>query len=128
MNFYNLFLVGSGGFLGSIARYVTARSIDRKLNVLLFPYGTFIVNIAGSLILGMLYGWLSRKTGDSKSLRLFLGTGFCGGFTTFSAFTFENVNLWQQKLIVESIFYILISLLLGFLAVVAGISIGKSIS
>jgi fluoride exporter len=126
MTFYNMLLVGGGGFLGSIARYITSRSIDDKLNSV-FPYGTLTVNIAGSLIIGVLYGWLSRK-GEGESIRLLLGTGFCGGFTTYSAFAFENVNLWQQKMPAPSIMYIIVTLVIGFLAVAGGISIGKSIS
>jgi CrcB protein len=126
MTFYNMLLVGGGGFLGSIARYITSRSIDDKLNSV-FPYGTLIVNIAGSFIIGILYGWLSRK-GEGESIRLLLGTGFCGGFTTYSAFAFENVNLWQQKMHAPSIMYIIATLVIGFLAVAGGISIGKSIS
>jgi CrcB protein len=126
MTFYNMLLVGGGGFLGSIARYITSRSIDDKLNTF-FPYGTLTVNIAGSLIIGVLYGWLSRK-GEGESLRLLLGTGFCGGFTTYSAFAFENVNLWQQKMLTPSLLYIIVTLVFGFLAVAGGISIGKSIS
>jgi CrcB protein len=118
--------VGGGGFLGSIARYITSRSIDDKLNSV-FPYGTLTVNIVGSLIIGVLYGWLSRK-GEGESLRLLLGTGFCGGFTTYSAFAFENVNLWQQKMPAPSIMYIIVTLVIGFLAVAGGVSIGKSIS
>jgi CrcB protein len=127
MTFYNLLLVGSGGFLGSIARYVTSRTIDGKLNSV-FPYGTLTVNIAGSLAIGILYGWLSRKSGEGESMRLLLGTGFCGGFTTYSAFAFENVTLWQQKMSMPATLYILVTLTIGFLAVVGGIAIGKSLS
>jgi fluoride exporter len=127
MNLYNLFLVGAGGMLGSIARYATAYSIDKKLNTLI-PFGTLTVNIAGSFVLGVLYAWASRKTGDSESVRLLIGTGFCGGFTTFSAFALENVNLLNQKMMISSLLYITLTILIGFLAIAAGMAVGKSIS
>lgn len=126
MNFYNVLLVGAGGFLGSIARYLTSRSIDEKLTAL-FPYGTLTVNVVGSLIVGVLYGWLTRKPEGGESVRLLLGTGFCGGFTTYSAFALESVALWQQKLPGPFAVYTLVTLVLGLLAVAAGILIGKSI-
>jgi CrcB protein len=127
MNFYSLMLVGSGGFLGSVARYVTAKSIDEKVSSLI-PHGTLAVNIIGSFILGILYAFIARKVGFTDNLKLLLGTGFCGGFTTYSAFAFENVNLLQQKLLSLSVLYILLTLTFGFLAVFAGISVGKYLS
>jgi fluoride exporter len=126
MDLYKLFLVGTGGLLGSIARYVTASSIDKKLNAI-FPFGTFTVNVVGSFILGLLYAWLSRKTGESENLKLLIGTGFCGGFTTFSAFALENVNLLSQKALTPSLLYILLTMVMGFLAVVAGSVLGRSL-
>jgi fluoride exporter len=127
MNLYKLMLVATGGMLGSVARYVTARSIHEKLSGG-FPYGTLAVNIIGSFILGLMYAWFSRKVIDNENLRLLIGTGFCGGFTTFSAFAFENVNLLQQKMFSSSVLYILLTLVIGFLAVAAGLALGKSIS
>ena len=126
MNFYQLLLVGSGGFFGSVARYLTSRTIDAKLNSV-FPYGTFAVNVIGSFILGIVYIVAMRKTGGSDNIRLLLGTGFCGGFTTFSAFAFENLNLLDQKLIGSSLIYITASLVFGVIAVFAGIAVGKSL-
>jgi fluoride exporter len=126
MNLYNLFLVGAGGMLGSIARYATAYSVDKKLNTLI-PFGTLTVNIAGSFVIGMVYAWASRKTGESESIRLLVGTGFCGGFTTFSAFALENVNLFDQKAFAPSLLYIGLTLIIGFVAVACGSAIGKSI-
>lgn len=120
MTFYNLLIVGVGGFLGSVARFVTSRMIDGRLNAV-FPYGTLTVNLAGSLILGLVYGLAIRKTGMSEHLRLFLGVGFCGGFTTFSTFAWENLNLLQQKMAFASALYIAVSLVAGILAVVAGV-------
>lgn len=120
MTFYNLLIVGVGGFLGSVARFVTSRMIDGRLNAV-FPYGTLTVNLAGSFILGFVYGLAIRKTDMSEHLRLFLGVGFCGGFTTFSTFAWENLNLLQQKMAYASALYVVVSLMAGILAVVAGV-------
>src|SRR5688572_13122885 len=127
MNFYKLLLVGAGGFFGSVLRYITSRSIDEKLNAV-FPYGTLTVNLIGSFILGVVYAVALKKTGDSENLRLLFGTGFCGGFTTFSAFAFENVNLIGQKFIGVSTLYIGTSLILGFLALWAGMMLGRTLA
>ncbi|RAV97745.1 fluoride efflux transporter CrcB [Pseudochryseolinea flava] len=124
MTFANMMIVGLGGFIGSVARFAAVRSIDQRINSLV-PYGTLIVNIVGSLILGIIVGFFMRKTGLSDQWKLFLGTGFCGGFTTFSAFAWENVNLISSKMLPLSLFYISISLILGLLAVVFGIWLSR---
>ncbi len=120
MDFYKVLVVGLGGFLGSIARYVTVKSVDEKLNTV-FPYGTLTVNIAGSFFLGVIYALAIRKTGMTENWRLFMGAGFCGGFTTFSAFALENFNLIQQKMVGTSVAYLSISVVSGLLALAAGV-------
>lgn len=124
MSFYNILLVGVGGMLGSVARYVTSFGVDSKLNAV-FPYGTFVVNVVGSLILGFVIGWANVKGESSQSMKLLLATGFCGGFTTFSTFALENVNLMGQRLNGVSIAYTLASLVLGMLAVILGLWISR---
>jgi len=114
-----LFVIGLGGFIGSILRYVVGKSVDERLNSA-FPWGTFTVNVVGSFIIGLVYTLALRKLGLAENWRLFLGVGFCGGFTTFSAFAWENVNLLDQKLIGTSLLYIIMSVILGLLAIVAG--------
>ncbi|HEY0066960.1 MAG TPA: CrcB family protein, partial [Flavisolibacter sp.] len=86
---YKLALVGLGGGAGSMLRFLLQRAFNAS-----FPYGTFIVNITGCLLIGLLWG-LGRGNG-SETGRLLLVTGFCGGFTTFSAFTQESVELLEQ--------------------------------
>ena len=127
MTFFNVLLVGAGGCIGSMARYLTVLSLDRKINGV-FPYGTFAVNVLGSFILGFLLAWTTHKP-DSHSLhwRLFLGTGFCGGFTTFSAFAVENVNLLEKNFPGTAFLYISASVVSGLLAVWAGFSLGRTI-
>lgn len=124
MDIYKILAVGLGGFLGSICRYITVKSVDEKLNAV-FPYGTFAVNVIGSLLLGVIYTLALRKAGVNENWRLFLGAGFCGGFTTFSAFTWENFNMIQQKFIGTSLLYASASILVGLFALVVGVWIGR---
>ena len=126
MNAYKLLIIGLGGFLGSVARYVTAKYVDDKLSPA-FPYGTLTVNILGSFLLGIIYVFALRKAGLTENGRLFLGVGFCGGFTTFSAFALENFSLLQEKLIGTSVLYISVSVLGGILALAAGIWVARFI-
>ena len=124
MNLYKLLIIGLGGFLGSVARYVTVKFVDEKLNPV-FPYGTLTVNILGSFLLGIIYIIALRKAGITENGRLFLGVGFCGGFTTFSAFALENFSLMQEKLIGTSVLYISASIVGGILALVAGVWVAR---
>ncbi len=117
---YKLLIIGLGGFIGSVARYVTVKLVDEKLNSI-FPYGTLSVNVVGSFLLGVIYMLALRKAGLTENGRLFLSVGFCGGFTTFSAFALENFNLFQQKFIGTSLLYISISVIAGLLALAAGV-------
>jgi len=90
-----LIIIGAGGFIGSIARFLTSRFVQNHL-FSSFPYGTLAVNVLGCLFIGMLYG-LSEK-GDllTTEWRMFLTVGFCGGFTTFSTFAGENLALLRD--------------------------------
>jgi CrcB protein len=124
MNAYKILIIGLGGFLGSVMRYITVRWVDGKLNTL-FPYGTLTVNIVGSFLVGVIYMAALRKAGLSENGRLFMGVGFCGGFTTFSAFALENFNLMQEKLLGTSILYISLSVVAGILALAAGVWVGR---
>src|SRR5687768_10177537 len=102
MNGYKLLIIGLGGAIGSVGRYLMVKLVDEKLNSV-FPYGTMAVNILGSFLLGLIYMLALRKAGLTENGRLFLGVGFCGGFTTFSAFALDNFHLMQQKLIGTSV-------------------------
>lgn len=88
-------IVGLGGFLGSVARYLTALHLTKWFPSA-FPWGTFVVNIMGCLLIGLVYGFAERFQWSTPVLRLFFATGFCGGFTTFSSFAVENVQLIQS--------------------------------
>ena len=126
MSFYNLVAVGLGGMLGSILRYISVRTIDSYLQRNFF-FGTLTVNILGSFILGTLVGVALKRVDLSEHTRLFIGVGFCGGFTTFSAFALENVNLINGKHLGTMVLYISVSIIAGMLATFAGIWMGRSL-
>lgn len=127
MNIAHLLLVGAGGCIGSMARYLTVAVVDKRLNTV-FPYGTLAVNIIGSFVLGCLLAWLTKKTGVSAvSWKLFLGTGVCGGFTTFSAFAAENFSLLEQRLHGTMALYLFASVAAGLVAVWAGFALARTI-
>ena len=125
MNLMHVFLIGAGGFIGSVARYLTVVSVDRRINTQ-FPYGTLTVNLVGSFVLGFLMAIFMKKNGLHE-WRLFLSTGFCGGFTTFSAFTAENMNLLEQKIPGTALIYIASSVIGGLLAVWTGFVLARNI-
>ena len=119
--FKNIVLVGAGGAVGSIFRYLIA--IVLKESSAQFPWATFTVNIAGCFIIGVLFGWAEKYEWMQGSLLLFLATGFCGGFTTFSSFALENIGLFQKHLTVTAILYMMLSLFLGLLLCRSGFSL-----
>lgn len=119
----DLLLVGVGGGVGSMLRFLTSRLSARFISSEWALIGTFIVNVVGCFIIGLLAGWLLFNANKSQQLPLLLVTGFCGGYTTFSAFAFENVQLLQSGHTLFSILYIVASVSLGLLAVWAGIKL-----
>jgi CrcB protein len=116
--------VGLGGMLGSIARYLTGLAMAKTLNSP-FPWSTFTVNILGCLFIGLFYSLADRQAWLTPELRLFLTTGFCGGFTTFSTFAVENINLLQSGNYLMFALYSALSFGLGLAGVIAGILLGK---
>ncbi len=111
--FNNLLLVGLGGGLGSILRYLVQRNVNG-----IYPYGTFLVNVAGCLLIGMLWG-LTLKGFDEQK-RLLLATGFCGGFTTFSAFSQESIQMISESRWLSFAIYTGGSIIAGLLATIIG--------
>jgi CrcB protein len=108
-------IVGIGGVLGSITRYALGKFISERSNTM-FPIGTFIINITGALLLGVVAAYQA-----SKGVYLLFGDGFLGAYTTFSTFMYEGFNLFQDKEKLNAFIYILGSLLLGII----GFSIGS---
>ncbi len=114
-----ILLVGAGGFIGSIARFFVSR-IDIHYYFFSVPVGTLIVNVLGSLVIGFLVGISEKGTVLTADMRLLLMVGLCGGFTTFSTFTSENLALMHSGQYVSVIIYTGLSIFLGFLAVYLG--------
>ena len=119
-------LVGVGGFLGANARYLTAKWVG-TLVAGRFPLGTFVINISGSFLLGLLGGVLAvRLVPQADNLRLALGIGFLGAFTTFSTFEMESHALLEDGAWMTAVAYIVASVLVGLFALRAGIVVAKA--
>lgn len=116
----NLLLVGSGGFLGSIARYVLGGFVLHSTGAARFPYGTLVVNVTGCLAIGLIAGLAERASLFTPATRLFLMTGFLGGYTTFSAFAYETVFLAREHAWASALAHVVAQIVLGLLGVVAG--------
>lgn len=118
----NLLLVGLGGGLGSIARYLCQRwfALNHPGH---FPWGTFAVNITGCLLIGIFWGLTFKSFAGNEHWKLFLMTGICGGFTTFSAFTLEGTGLLKEQRIDLFFLYTAGSVLLGLLATYLGMKL-----
>lgn len=116
----NILLVAFGGAGGSILRYCTSCIITTKK----FPLNTFTVNIIGCLAIGLLMGYFIKQQ-NIQSWQMLLVTGFCGGFTTFSAFSYDVVLLLQQQRFSTALLYIFSTLLFGILSTIVGIQLLK---
>jgi CrcB protein len=121
----NILLVAIGSMLGGVARYLATLGFART-DLGSFPIGTFAVNIAGCLAIGIVIGLSERFEWFSPDLRLFLATGFCGGFTTFSAFAVENVSLLANRDLATFALYSGLSFVVGLLAVFAGMAMTRA--
>lgn len=117
-------MVGLGGGTGSILRYLCQRWMY-NFYPHPFPWGTFVVNVVGCFLIGIFYSISERSNILTPEWRLLLTTGFCGGFTTFSAFTLEGVDLLKENKPGLLLAYIAGSVLVGLLATYFGIRLAK---
>ena len=113
-------IVGLGSFLGGGSRYLAQQFISKQI-VDPFPYGTLFVNILGCFLIGIIYALSEKTNAFSNEIRIFLATGFCGGFTTFSSFSIENYSLLKDGQYFYVFAYVGLSIILGFLATYLGI-------
>ncbi|MBW8522934.1 fluoride efflux transporter CrcB [Chryseobacterium chendengshani] len=119
----NVLLVFLGGGAGSILRYLISDYTQKLWKINAFPMGTFVVNILGCCIIGFLTSYFLKA---DNYLKYLLITGFCGGFTTFSTFSAESFSLWQNQNYTALFLYIILSVVLGFGAVILGMKIHTS--
>jgi len=120
----NFLIVGLGGASGSMLRYAVQK-IFQVQTAAAFPTGTLLVNIAGCFLIGILWSLVSRSLTWNDEMKLLLMTGFCGGFTTFSAFTLEGIGLLKENRTVLFVIYLTASVVGGLLATFIGIRIVK---
>lgn len=120
----SIILVFIGGGLGSCVRFIISKYLNANH---LIPFGTFTVNFLGSLLVGLLLGWAIKTNSLNSPVNLLLVVGFCGGFTTFSSFSFENFSLLKSGDYMAFTIYFAGSLVFGLLAVFSGIFISRFI-
>ncbi len=113
-----------GGGLGSVMRYAVQLVMHERIVAYNFPWATFTVNIVGSFLIGLFYS-LSARFNLSEEVRLFLTAGLCGGFTTFSTFSNDNLALIREGQWLAALIYIVLSIVLGVVACLAGAAVGS---
>lgn len=120
-----ILLVALGGGIGSVARYLLGGWFATRFGAA-FPYGTFVINVTGSFIIGLFLAFQERIWLD-PNWRLFFAVGLVGGYTTFSTFEYETIRLLQDGQMLPGAFYLVGSVVTGALATIGGIALGSSI-
>ena len=115
--------VGVGGFLGAIARYALGTYIGSRYGVR-FPYGTFVINMSGCFLIGLILTLLARATA-SQYWRYLIPIGFIGAYTTFSTFEYETLRAVQDGQLTMGLLNVALSVIVGFVAVWAGAAMGR---
>lgn len=119
-----LFIIGTGSFIGGVLRFLISKLIQNSM-ISSFPFGTFVVNILGCFLIGVIYGLSERGNYISTEWKMFLTVGFCGGFTTFSTFANENVSMLRDGNFMSFAVYTSLSVFLGLSATYFGNLITK---
>ena len=120
-------LVFVGGGIGASLRHAVNMLSARGLGTA-FPWGTFIINISGSLVMGLVAGYLAFRAGTSQPWRLFLMTGILGGYTTFSAFSLDAALLYERGEIGAALLYVLGSVVLSIAGLFAGLALVRHLT
>jgi fluoride exporter len=116
----NILLVGAGGFIGSVLRYLLGEAVQNSMKRLDFPYGTLAVNLIGCFVIGLLAQYGESRGVFSTEARAFIFIGILGGFTTFSSFGNDTINLVRESLVMNAVANIGANVILGLLAVLLG--------
>jgi len=120
-----IFLVGIGGFIGSVFRFLLSGFVQRMVPLAEFPLGTLAVNVFGCLLIGVLNGVAETRQVISPELRLFLMIGMLGGFTTFSTFGYETLALIRDAALVQAMGNVTVQVFFGLIAVWLGDMLGR---
>ena len=123
----NILLVGAGGFIGSVLRYLLSGYVQESANRMDFPFGTLAVNVIGCFVIGLLAQFGEKYGTFSNESRAFLVIGVLGGFTTFSSFGNDTVNLFRQDFVMNAVANVGANVILGLLAVWLGRAVGHLI-
>lgn len=121
------FLIGMGGFVGANLRYLVQRGAAALWGAS-FPYGTLIANVTGSFILGLFLTIVTERLNVSPNWRYLIATGVLGGYTTFSSFTYETLNLAETGRYGHAVLYALGNVLLGLAAALLGIALARTLA
>ncbi|KPF79983.1 camphor resistance protein CrcB [Brevundimonas sp. AAP58] len=122
-----LLIVGLGGALGSMARYGAGLAAARLAPGAAWPWATLSANVIGGLLMGLLVGWLAQRGQGGESVRLFAAVGLLGGFTTFSAFSLETVQMIERRQFGLAAAYVALSVILSCAALVLGLMIARRV-
>jgi CrcB protein len=121
-----ILLIWLGSGIGGVLRYLSQQFIQKRFPSS-FPYGTLWVNVTACFLIGIIYALAEKGNILSPQTRLFLATGICGGYSTFSSFAYENIALMQDGAFIYLLLYVATSIILGFSATYLGILFIKSI-
>jgi CrcB protein len=121
----NVLLAGLGGMIGSILRYLLNTAVYNWLAYPVFPYGTFIINMIGCLLIGFFGGFTEFREGLSPELRVFIFIGILGGFTTFSSFGYETFNLLRDGQVLFAFVNVMLQVIIGLSAVWLGFIVSR---
>jgi fluoride exporter len=122
---FNFLLVALGGALGAATRYGVSLALPARESV--WPLATFLINVSGSLLIGLLAGWLATRDAGGEPWRLLLGVGVLGGFTTFSAYSLETLRMIERGDIVGASTYAIGSVIAGLAAVAIGLAVARRV-
>jgi fluoride exporter len=121
----NVLLVALGGAIGAASRYGVSLAFGSRTET--WPWATFSINVVGSLLIGVLAGWLSSRADGGEPWRLLLGVGVLGGFTTFSAYSLETLRLIERQDYMGAASYSVGSVIAGLVAVAVGVAIARRV-
>lgn len=121
------FMVGIGGFAGAIARFWLGAYVADRMGTR-FPYGTFLINISGSFLIGLFLTLMAEKAHWSPQWRYLIPVGFIGAYTTFSTFEYETLRSVQDGQVLMAFLNVTLSVVIGFIAVLGGVWAGRALA